>query len=108
MFALALSILLTQTPSSPTQKIDVAKQGWDLASKNYGAGSITIEQVATWSTRLYEAEKSDPAAAQRHLERLRELEKRAQERFNQGMATKLETLTVSYLRLQAEELLQKK
>lgn len=105
MLALALSLLLTQTP--PT-KLELARQGWELSSKSYGAGTVTIEQVVIWSGRIYEAEKSDSAAAQRHVERLRDLEKRVQERFNQGLAGKLDVLSVSYLRVQAEESLSKK
>ena len=109
MLALALSMLLSQTPpTSPVSKLELARQGWEFSSKSYGAGTVTIEQVLVWSGRIYEAEKSDPAAAQRHVDRLRELEKRVQERFNQGMAGKLDVLSVSYLRAQAEELLSKK
>ena len=67
-----------------------------------------MEQVATWAARLYDAEKSDPKALQRHVERLRDLEKRAQERFSAGMATKLDVLTAGYLRAEAEARLSKK
>ncbi len=108
MLALTLSLLLSQAPTVAPTKLELAREGWELTSKSYGAGTVTIEQVVVWSARLYEAEKSDPGAAQRHVDRLRDLEKRARERFNQGMASKLDVLSVSYLRAQAEDLLSKR
>lgn len=98
-------------PSSAEQRLSYAQQAFGLAHSMYRAGNISADAAATWSLRIYEAQKDSagPAtAAKEHLERMIALEKLAVERVQSGAAPVLDKMTVAWFRAQAEILTGKK
>jgi hypothetical protein len=98
-------------PSGPTateQRLSYAQQAFGLAHSMYRAGSISADAAATWSLRIYEAQKDSPTAAKEHLDRMLALEKLAIERVQSGSAPVLDKMTVAFFRAQAEQLAGKK
>lgn len=89
-------------PSSTEQRLSYAQQAFGLAHSMYRAGSISADAAATWSLRIYEAQKDSPTAAKEHLDRMIALEKLAIERVQSGAAPVLDKMTVGWFRAQAE------
>lgn len=111
----------TQTPVTPpppvdvasaaAQKLSYAQQAFGLAHSMYRQGTISADAAATWSLRIYEAQKESPnsaTAAKEHLDRMVALEKLAIERVQSGSAPVLDKMTVAFFRAQAEQLAGKK
>ena len=102
---------LTPPPSGPTatqQRLSYAQQAFGLAHSMYRAGNISADAAATWSLRIYEAQKDSPTAAKEHVDRMVALEKLAIERVQSGSAPVLDKMTVAFFRAQAEQLAGKK
>lgn len=107
-----------QTPVAPTaagggptateQRLSYAQQAFGLAHSMYRQGNISADAAATWSLRIYEAQKDVPTAAKEHLDRMLALEKLAIERVQSGSAPVLDKMTVAFFRAQAEQLAGKK
>ena len=95
-------------PNSTEQRLSYAQQAFGLAHSMYRAGNISADAAATWSLRIYEAQKDSPTAAKEHLDRMVALEKLAIERVQSGAAPVLDKLTVAFFRAQAEQLTGKK
>lgn len=107
------TLLLGGAPEKPTtpnsvvrkvSRVQLASDGWKLATARYQAGSAPFEEVVRWSQWLFDAELAadgDPARA-RHLARLRELEHQVEGRVQQGVATRGDLLSVQYLIATAE------
>jgi|GEM_PF-6818473 hypothetical protein len=96
-------------PGAAQQKLSFAQQAFGLAHSAYRQGNISADAAATWSRRIYEAQKdTDPTAAKQHLERMIALEKLAKDRNQQGDAPMLDVLTTAYFRAEAEQLNGKK
>lgn len=95
-------------PSSAEQRLSFAQQAFGLAHSMYRAGNISADAAATWSLRIYEAQKDSPNAAREHLDRMVALEKLAIERVQSGAAPVLDKLTIGFFRAQAEQLAGKK
>lgn len=98
-------------PSAAAQKLSYAQQAFGLAHSMYRQGTISADAAATWSLRIYEAQKESPnaaTAAKEHLDRMVALEKLAIERVQGGSAPVLDKMTVAYFRAQAEQLAGKK
>jgi hypothetical protein len=98
-------------PSASAQKLSYAQQAFGLAHSMYRQGTISADAAATWSLRIYEAQKESPnaaTAAKEHLDRMVALEKLAIERVQSGSAPVLDKMTVAYFRAQAEQLAGKK
>ena len=97
--------------SSAAQKLSYAQQAFGLAHSMYRQGTISADAAATWSLRIYEAQKESPnsaTAAKEHLDRMVALEKLAIERVQSGSAPVLDKMTVAFFRAQAEQLAGKK
>ena len=100
-----------EAPSGPTaaqQRLSYAQQAFGLAHSMYRQGNISADAAATWSLRIYEAQKDSPTAAKEHLDRMVALEKLAIERVQGGSAPVLDKMTVAFFRAQAEQLAGKK
>ena len=98
-------------PTSAEQRLSYAQQAFGLAHSMYRAGSISADAAATWSLRIYEAQKDSPTgatAAKEHLDRMQALEKLAIEQVQSGSAPVLDKMTVAFFRAQAEQLAGKK
>ena len=95
-------------PSAAEQKLSYAQQAFGLAHSMYRQGNISADAAATWSLRIYEAQKDSPTAAREHLDRMVALEKLAIERVQSGSAPVLDKMTVAFFRAQAEQLAGKK
>ena len=95
-------------PSAAEQRLSSAQQAFGLAHSMYRAGSISADAAATWSLRIYEAQKDSPTAAREHLDRMVALEKLAIERVQSGSAPVLDKMTVAFFRAQAEQIAGKK
>jgi len=92
----------TSKPTAPAEKpsrLQLAKDGWKMATARYQAGSVPIEEVVRWSQWLFDAERavSGEAARDQHLSRLIELEREVDRRVQAGLATQLDLLAVRYL-----------
>jgi hypothetical protein len=95
------------TASAAAQKLSYAQQAFGLAHSMYRQGTISADAAATWSLRIYEAQKDSPnsaTAAKEHLDRMVALEKLAIERVQSGSAPVLDKMTVAFFRAQAEQL----
>jgi len=91
-------------PSAAAQKLSFAQQAFGLAHSAYRQGNISADAAATWSRRIYEAQKdTEPQAANQHLDRMIALEKLAKARNQQGDAPMLDVMTVGYYRAEAEQ-----
>ena len=95
-------------PTATQQRLSYAQQAFGLAHSMYRAGNIGADAAATWSLRIYEAQKDSPTAAKEHLDRMVALEKLAIERVQSGSAPVLDKMTVAFFRAQAEQLAGKK
>ena len=95
-------------PTSAEQRLSFAQQAFGLAHSMYRQGNIGADAAATWSLRIYEAQKDAPNAAREHLARMVALEKLAIERVQSGAAPVLDKMTVAFFRAQAEQLAGKK
>ena len=99
----------TGGPSAAAQKLSFAQQAFGLAHSAYRQGNISADAAATWSRRIYEAQKDiEPAAAKQHLDRMIALELLAKARNQQGDAPMLDVMTVGYFRAEAEQFAGKK
>ena len=98
----------TSGPTAAEQKLSYAQQAFGLAHSMYRQGNISADAAATWSLRIYEAQKDSPTAAKEHLDRMVALEKLAIERVQSGSAPVLDKMTVAFFRAQAEQLAGKK
>jgi hypothetical protein len=91
-------------------KVDAARQTLDIVMKNYKDGNLPVVELPyRWSCRLVEAErqlnlpKTDRiASAQAHLERMRDVERIARERFRIRIISIDETKAAEFYRLEAE------
>jgi hypothetical protein len=91
-------------PSAAAQKLSFAQQAFGLAHSAYRQGNISADAAATWSRRIYEAQKdTEPQAANQHLDRMIALEKLAKARNQQGDAPMLDVMTVGYYRAEAAQ-----
>ena len=95
-------------PTAAEQRLSYAQQAFGLAHSMYRAGSISADAAATWSLRIYEAQKDSPTAAKEPLDRMVALEKLAIERVQSGSAPVLDKMTVAFFRAQAEQIAGKK
>ncbi len=95
-------------PTSVEQRLSFAQQAFGLAHSMYRQGNIGADAAATWSLRIYEAQKDSPNSAREHLDRMIALEKLAIERVQSGSAPVLDKMTVAFFRAQAEQLTGKK
>ena len=95
-------------PSAAAQCLSFAQQAFGLAHSAYRQGKVSANEAATWSLRIYEAQKDDPGAAKQHLDRMVALERLAKERNQQGDAPMLDVMTIGFCRAQAEQLAGKK
>jgi hypothetical protein len=96
-------------PTAAAQKLSFAQQAFGLAHSAYRQGNISADAAATWSRRIYEAQKdTDPQAAKQHLDRMIALEKLAKDRNQQGDAPMLDVMTIGYFRAEAEQFAGKK
>jgi hypothetical protein len=95
-------------PTAAEQRLSYSQQAFGLAHSMYRQGNISADAAATWSLRIYEAQKDAPNAAKEHLDRMIALEKLAIERVQSGSAPVLDKLTVAFFRAQAEQLAGKK
>jgi hypothetical protein len=96
-------------PSAAAQKLSFAQQAFGLAHSAYRQGNVSADAAATWSRRIYEAQKdTEPEAAKMHLDRMIALEKLAKDRNQQGDAPMLDVLTTAYFRAEAEQIAGKK
>ena len=95
----------TSVPVQKQTRVQLATDGWKLATARYQAGSAPIEELVRWSQWLFDAELAADgnAAKARHLSRLRELEHQVEGRVSQGVATQGALLAVRYLLATAEE-----
>jgi hypothetical protein len=91
------------------QKLAAARETYQVHHKLYLAGKSDIETVCIWSQRWMDAAKdaSEGKAGpvphmQAHLERLRDLEKVAEARFDAGKVPVTDPLTVQYYRIEAQ------
>ncbi len=95
-------------PTAAQQRLSYAQQAFGLAHSMYRQGNISADAAATWSLRIYEAQKDSPTAAKEHVDRMVALEKLAIERVQTGAAPVLDKMTVAFFRAQAEQLAGKK
>ncbi|MDP1826854.1 MAG: hypothetical protein Q8L48_26515 [Archangium sp.] len=95
-------------PTAAEQRLSYAQQAFGLAHSMYRQGNISADAAATWSLRIYEAQKDSPTAAKEHLDRMIALEKLAIERVQGGSAPVLDKMTVAFFRAHAEQLAGKK
>lgn len=95
-------------PSVAEQRLSYAQQAFGLAHSMYRQGNISADAAATWSLRIYEAQREAPNAAKEHLDRMLALEKLAIERVQGGSAPVVDKMTVAFFRAQAEQLAGKK
>jgi hypothetical protein len=112
--ALAAVVLLGGAPqtspppkAAPTEKpsrLQLARDGWKLASGRYQAGAAPIEELVRWCQWLYDAERAveGDGARTQHLARLRELEATVDKRVQTGLASPLDLMAVRYLLATAE------
>ena len=99
MTALMLSLALAAAPAPPPRpaqptEVTLASEGFELASAQYQAGSLAMENVLAWAARLHDAERAagDAQSASKNLARLRALLDQANQRFAAGAGTKLDVL----------------
>jgi hypothetical protein len=91
------------------ERLEAAAEGFRLTLKGYEAGTRPFNDIASWSRRQAEA-ALDPAIPaprrkdllEQHVQRSRELERVAAERFRAGMGGQDEAIGAKYLRLEAE------
>ena len=95
-------------PTATQMRLSAAQQAFGLAHSMYRQGTISADAAATWSLRIYEAQKDSPTAAKEHLDRMVALEKLAIERVQGGGAPVLDKMTVAFFRAQAEQIAGKK
>jgi hypothetical protein len=111
-FALSLVLLLpvAALAADPTERLDVAQRGYDVSKASWKAGATDFTQVATWSKRLWEAQReADLATADAdYVARMRELEAQAVTRIKAGAANQLEGLNAAWLRGEAEAAVKRK
>jgi outer membrane protein TolC len=89
-----------------------AKEAYRLTEALYKNGQGSAEEVVLWSRRLLDAERplcknkeDEIAAVQQHLDRMKELEKRAEQLVKAGAATRKDVSAARYHRFEAEILL---
>jgi outer membrane protein TolC len=103
----------TSTPATPEQSaanlLDIAKQGYDTATKLFQAGAGTLTTLTEWSGRLREAEvlnaktpEARQAADAAHLERMRKIEALVKASYEHGVVSSLDMLDARYQTVQAE------
>jgi hypothetical protein len=83
---------------------DAARNAFDDALSRYGAGSATVEEVALWSRRTWEADpdRASPSATTAYLDRAVRLSREAEKRFLAGHAPKSDMLAAAYFKAEAE------
>jgi outer membrane protein TolC len=90
------------------QRAEAAREGLKFAQAEFQAGRSTGEALADWSRKLAAAEldrgnpNSGLAALEDHVERLKELEKAKQVRFDAGRIPPQDMAAARYARLDAE------
>jgi RNA polymerase sigma factor (sigma-70 family) len=90
------------------QRAEAAREGFKAAQQEFRAGVGTGEALAGWSRKIAEAEldrgnrKAGLAALEEHVERLKELEKVTQARFDAGRVSPQDLVAARYARLDAE------
>lgn len=96
------------------QLVDVAREEMRLRYQELQAGRGSVEAIASASRRVLDAQNlaSDKkeeriAALEAHLKTLREMEDAAKVRYDAGKVSKADQLVFTYLRLEAELLLQR-
>jgi hypothetical protein len=99
-------------PQLLVTRLEQAAEGYRLADALYQNGQNDAENVALWSRRVLEAarplckdKETEVAAAQKHLDRMKELEEKAKKRFEAGAANRKDVLAAAYHRTEAEILL---
>ena len=99
-------------PSAPAtrpaaaERAKTAERGFAIAEQLYNKGLGTIEAVCAWSARWTQARQAAgdkrADALKDEVARLTELESNVSSRFNAGVVTEMDMLTVRYARLEAE------
>jgi hypothetical protein len=90
------------------QRAEVAREGLKAAQDDFQAGRSPGEALADWSRKLAVAEmdrghrKAGLAALEDHVNRVKELEKAAQARFDAGRISPQDLAAARYARLDAE------
>jgi hypothetical protein len=91
-------------------RVEVARQMLDIVLKNYKDGNLPVVEVPyRWSCRLVEAErqasplKADRLASlQAHLDRMRDVERVARDRFRSRIISVDEVKAAEFYRIEAE------
>lgn len=100
--ALAVSPAVAAPPAD--ERLELAVKGYRLAATGYREGRVGLEDVARWSTRIFQLQKAtrEPKAGADYVYRMKDLEGLAAARVKHGDANELEALTARYLRVEAE------
>jgi len=103
LVALVSSTALAGQPQ-PEDRLELARQGYSLAASQYRSGQGDLTAAARWSKRIYELQKATNAAkaGADYLYRMKDLEKVATSRFEQGTVGKLDKVEATWLRQEAE------
>jgi hypothetical protein len=117
LVGLSLAAPVPQPPPVPPEllraRLEAAEEGYKLSVEvlREGTGG-SAEDVARWSLRVLEARRplckdraEEAAAAQEHLERMKELEARAEKAVEAGLARRRDLTLARYYRAEAEILL---
>jgi hypothetical protein len=93
-------------------KAEAAKRAAKAFAREYLEGKATVEQVERWSRRWLDAQREisskrseQLAAYEGHVERMQELEKAAQTKFESKQGLESDLSVAEYLRLEAQMML---
>lgn len=100
--------------TTAAQRADAAQRVAATLVMQYGSGSATLDDVATWTAHAYHAKRDAGvtgaalvAAAQEWVDKMRAVERIAQSRVRASLAPSVEGEKATYYRLEAEMTLAK-
>jgi hypothetical protein len=108
-FATMSSLAFAQQTTPAQQRVDAAQRVVTVLVAQYTQGLATLDDLAAWNKRLYEAKRDAGAtgaaltlAAQQWVDKMKAIETVAQTRVHSGLATTAEIDKALFYRLEAE------
>jgi hypothetical protein len=103
------SLAFAQQTTSQQMRADAAQRVVNVITAQYSAGQSTLDEVAAWNKRLFEAKRDTGltgaalvAAAQAWVDKMKALEQLARARVQTGVASSAEADKALFYRLDAE------
>lgn len=101
--------------TSAQQRVDAAQRIVTVLTLQYSSGTATLDDVATWAARVFQAKRDTPgttiaahiAAAEQWVNKMRAIEQIAQQRVRGALAPSVEADKAAFYRLEAEMALAK-